>query len=95
MVDLLEPFREFLYYHPAQHGSASMKSVLPALTGFGYDHLAIQEGGTACLEFLQSRLRMWLTTSASACGGNWIEEYCTQDTMGMVWIVESLRKLAA
>ena len=30
-----------------------MKAVLPALTGQGYDHLAIREGGTASLEFLR------------------------------------------
>ena len=53
MVDLLLPFRGFRYYHPAQRGSASMKAVLPALTGRGYEHLAIQEGGTASLEFLR------------------------------------------
>jgi|SRR5438876_4961606 len=40
----LLPFRRFHYYHPKQNGSASMKSVLPALTGKGYDQLAIQDG---------------------------------------------------
>jgi hypothetical protein len=53
IVDLLQPFRGFRYYHPAQKGSASMKAVLPALTGQGYDDLAIQEGNTASLEFLR------------------------------------------
>jgi hypothetical protein len=37
IVDLLLPFRRFHYYHPQQNGSASMKAVLPALTGRGYD----------------------------------------------------------
>ena len=41
VVDLLGPFRSFDYYHPEQHGSASMKAVLPALTGKGYEGLAI------------------------------------------------------
>ena len=41
IVDLLLPFRGFRYYHPQQNGSASMKAVLPALTGQGYDKLAI------------------------------------------------------
>jgi hypothetical protein len=50
VVDLLEPFRSFHYHHPAQGGSASMKAVLPALTGQGYEHLAIQEGDTASRE---------------------------------------------
>ena len=37
MVDLLKPFRAFRYYAPGQNGSASMKAVLPALTGRSYD----------------------------------------------------------
>ena len=32
-VDLLEPFQSVDYYQPEQHGSASIKSVLPVLTG--------------------------------------------------------------
>ena len=35
LVDLLKPFQNFHYYHPQQNGSASIKSVLPALTGQG------------------------------------------------------------
>lgn len=92
MVDLLLPFRGFRYYHPAQRGSASIKAVLPALTGRDYAHLAIQEGGTARLEFLRvthgsvsederQRVRQQL------------EEYCGLDTEGMVWNVEALQRL--
>jgi len=69
-----------------------MKAVLPALTGRRYDHLAIQEGGTASLEFLrvtfgdvgeeeQRRVRQQL------------EDYCGLDTLGMIWMVEALRSL--
>ena len=47
IVDLLLPFRGFRYHHPNQNGSNSMKAVLPALTGCGYEHLTIQEGGAA------------------------------------------------
>ena len=50
IVDLLEPFRKFHCYHPAQHGSASIKAVLPAFTGKDYSGLAIGEGGTAMPE---------------------------------------------
>ena len=53
VLDLLEPFRSFEFYHPAQAGSASMKAVLPALTGKGYGHLAIQAGDTASREYLR------------------------------------------
>jgi Domain of unknown function(DUF2779) len=92
VVDLLLPFRGFRYYHPAQCGSASMKAVLPTLTGRGYEGLEIQEGGTASLEFLRvthgdvpdeerQRVRQQL------------EQYCGLDTEGMIWIVDALRRL--
>lgn len=45
IVDLLAPFREFHFYHPDQKGSAFMKVVLPALTGKGYEGMAIVDGG--------------------------------------------------
>ena len=44
LVDLLAPFRNFDYYHPAQKGSASLKAVLPAITGRGYEDLEINDG---------------------------------------------------
>ena len=53
IVDLLNPFKAFNFYHPKQNGSASMKLVLPALTGKDYTSLEIQEGGTASREFLR------------------------------------------
>jgi hypothetical protein len=93
-VDLLEPFRKFSYYHPAQLGSASLKSVLPVLSGGGYGHLEIQDGGAAAREFLRTldpatgpeerqRIRAALLA------------YCGRDTEGMVEVVEALRALIA
>jgi len=51
LVDLLQPFRGFYYYHPQQKGSASIKRVLPALTGKSYDGMEISEGGEASIKF--------------------------------------------
>jgi hypothetical protein len=88
MLDPLHP----RYHHPAQCGSASIKAVLPALTGRSYKHLAIQEGGTASLEFLR-------VTYGDVQEGErgkvrkQLEEYCGLDTEGMVWIVDALRRL--
>ena len=90
IVDLLLPFRGFRYYHPQQHGSASMKAVLPVLTGKGYENLAIQEGGAASREFLR-------VTHGQVTGAErrrvrrHLEEYCGLDTMGMVEIVNALK----
>ncbi len=94
IVDLLLPFRGFRYYHPQQHGSASMKAVLPALTGQGYEHLTVQEGGTASREFL--RMTYGQVTAAERLRvRRHLKEYCGLDTMGMVLIQRGLEKLTA
>jgi hypothetical protein len=91
-VDLLAPFRAFAYYHPSQKGSASIKAVLPALTGKSYKDLPIADGGTASLEYLRvtfgecdakerERVRRDLAT------------YCALDTEGMADIIAALKGL--
>jgi hypothetical protein len=90
IVDLLLPFRGFRYYHPQQHGSASMKAVLPALTGKGYENLTIQEGNTASREFLRVTYGQ-VTAAERRRVRQHLEEYCGLDTMGMVQIVEELK----
>ncbi|HAO78487.1 MAG TPA: DUF2779 domain-containing protein [Verrucomicrobia subdivision 3 bacterium] len=91
IVDLLLPFRDFRYYHPQQHGSASMKAVLPALTGKGYENMVIQEGGAASREFLRVTHGQ-VTAAERRRVRQHLEEYCGLDTMGMVQIVECLRR---
>lgn len=92
MVDLLLPFRAFHFYHPAQLGSASIKAVMPALTGRGYDGLEIAEGATASLEFLRVHFRD-VPLAVRQQVRQQLETYCQRDTEGMVWIVGELRKL--
>src|ERR1035441_9684999 len=89
-VDLLLPFRGFRYYHPQQHGSASMKAVLPAMTGKGYEHLAIQEGGAASREFLRVTHDQ-VTAAERRRVRQHLEEYCGLDTMGMILLVKQLK----
>jgi hypothetical protein len=91
-IDLLKPFRSFHYYHPDQRGSASIKSVLPALTGKGYEHLEIQEGTTASLEFLRVSFSDVPEAERQRVRRQ-LEEYCCQDTQGMIWIVDTLRTI--
>lgn len=93
IVDLLLPFRGFRYYHPQQHGSASMKAVLPALTGKGYEHLAIQEGGAASREFLRVTHGQ-VTAAERRRVRQHLEAYCALDTMGMVAINNCLCTLS-
>ena len=92
-IDLLEPFRSFQVYHPEQHGSASIKAVLPALTGKGYEGMGISNGTMASTEYMRvmfaeaGRKDRDLVISQ-------LEEYCGLDTFGMVEIVARLREMA-
>ena len=92
VVDLLLPFRGFRYHHPDQNGSNSMKAVLPALTGKGYESLTIQEGGTASREFLRVTFGN-VTAAERRRVRKALEEYCGLDTLGMVQIVDQLNRL--
>lgn len=93
IIDLLEPFRKFHCYHPAQHGSASIKAVLPAFTSKDYSELAIGEGGTASLEFVRVTYTK-VSAEERAKVRRHLEEYCQMDTLAMVWLTEKLHELA-
>lgn len=88
--DLLPVIRDH-YYHPAFHGSYSIKSVLPAVVpSLGYGDLTIQEGGHAAAEYY----RMVFVET------DWVEReaireallrYCARDTLAMVELRRVLR----
>ena len=92
--DLLPIIRNHVY-HPAFAGSYSLKSVLPALVpGMGYDGMEVADGQAAGLAW------------ESLIGGECIEaerqqkrkallDYCEQDTLGMVKMLELLGRVAA
>ena len=91
-IDLLEPFRNFTVYHADQHGSASLKAVLPALTGAGYDNMAISDGGQASQEFVDIMFGNSTAEQRQTLIKN-LEQYCSQDTLGMVDIMSRLTEL--
>jgi hypothetical protein len=93
VVDLYRPFRSLDYYHPAQRGSVSMKSVLPALVGRGYAELEIQEGTSAAREFLRSLASATPPEERERIRRALIA-YCDQDATGMADIVEALTQIA-
>ncbi len=70
-ADLLLPFREFHYYHPGQEGSASLKAVLPAMTGKGYDRLEISDGQTAGSGSAKWHSAMWRHRGRRQSAGRW------------------------
>ncbi len=54
MVDLLEPFADFMVYHPDQWGKVSLKRVLPAFTDVpGYQDETVQDGMHANLGLIR------------------------------------------
>ncbi len=93
-VDLLIPFRNFSFHHRDQHGSCSIKSVLPAVTGTGYSHLAIQDGNAAARSFTTAEF-----TDLPAAERDQIRHdllaYCKLDTQAMIDLVDALQALTA
>lgn len=97
IVDLLIPFRNFHYYNPLQQGSASIKKVLPALTGKTYEGMEIAQGTDASRRYLyithgrfngekESPEEIKKVRKA-------LEKYCELDTWAEVIMLEELRGL--
>jgi len=97
IVDLYGPFGKFYYYHYRQKGSASLKSVLPALTGISYDDMEIKNGEEASLSFLRTSF----FSNGKETDKDKLEkirkdliDYCGLDTEGMIHILRKLYELA-
>jgi Domain of unknown function(DUF2779) len=90
IVDLMKPFQSFDYYHPHQHGSASIKAVLPVLTGMTYD-MEIADGTTASNEYARVTFGEVQDEDRKRVRKQ-LEDYCTLDTLAMVEIIKILRE---
>jgi hypothetical protein len=89
--DLILPFKDRLYYHPAMKGSSSIKNVLPALVpGFSYDDLQITNGNIAMGAY--ERLRHETDLFVQQDIREALLAYCKLDTLAMVKILEVLEK---
>ena len=93
IIDLLIPFRNFLYYHPDQAGSASLKNVLPVMTKSNYDDMEIAEGGMASIEYSRVTFGKNIDEKDRQRVRTALEKYCDLDTKGMIEILEKLRKV--
>ena len=91
LVDLLIPFRKFHYYHPLQKGSASLKSVLPALTGKDYAGMDIADGQSASIAFQTVTYGEVSEEERNKVIAD-LEKYCALDTEAMLWIVDRLKQ---
>ncbi|MHB8941318.1 MAG: DUF2779 domain-containing protein, partial [Desulfobacteria bacterium] len=94
MIDLMEPFKRRDIYDWRMNGSYSLKSVLPVLVPeMTYKGLEISDGAMASEAYFTmetiadpselSRLRKALL------------EYCKQDTLGLVRLLEKMRAMEA
>jgi hypothetical protein len=91
--DLLPIVRDYVY-HPAFGGSYSLKSVLPALVPeMTYEGMEVGNGQAAGLA--------WESMVCGGLGGDERDrirrallDYCSQDTLGMVRLVENLRQVS-
>ncbi len=92
IIDLWVPFREFSYYRPKQQGSASIKYVLPAITGKSYKGMEIGEGITASVEFYNATYGNYTEEEREKVRENLLK-YCELDTLAEVMIVEKLREM--
>jgi hypothetical protein len=93
LIDLLTPFRSFKYYHPEQGGTASLKSVLPALTGRSYDCLRITDGQEAGLAFLDTIYGNISDEERNQTRED-LQKYCGLDSEGMALIIDKLTDLS-
>ena len=92
LVDLMDPFRRREVYHWKMAGSYSLKSVLPVLVpDMSYERLAIRDGEMASEAYFTmgdigdaEELRKLRDA---------LLEYCRQDTLGLVRLLEKLRSM--
>jgi hypothetical protein len=88
IVDLL-PIARSRYYHPSQHGSWSLKAVLPAaIPDLSYDDLdGVQDGNMAGVAFMEA-IDPSTTAERKKELENQLVEYCKLDTFAMVRLWE-------
>ncbi|MBG0771949.1 MAG: DUF2779 domain-containing protein, partial [Anaerolineaceae bacterium] len=93
IIDLMQPFSSSWYIHPAFHGSASLKAVLPVLCPeLDYANLKIKDGQEAMLTWYRLQ-REELSPEEKAEIREDMLAYCQRDTYGMVAIWDHLRKI--
>jgi len=95
-IDLIEPFRKLMYYHPDFNGSFSIKSVLPAMfpddDGLDYKKLEIQGGEMAMVAY--ARLGQVNSDAERQRIRAALLDYCKLDTLAMVAVWRKLDSIA-
>ncbi|HRX63774.1 MAG TPA: DUF2779 domain-containing protein [Candidatus Absconditabacterales bacterium] len=86
--DLMDVFRDMLYFDPDFGGSCSIKKVLPVLSDITYEGMTVSNGGDAS-NYLQKLINNQLPIEISIEN---LLEYCKQDTRAMVEIYNFLKE---
>ncbi len=92
-ADLMTPFAQKSYYHPAMRGSYSIKAVLPALVPqmqSAYKGLELVHNGGEAMEAFPALKSM--SESEREAYRNALLEYCKLDTLAMLKVLEKLRE---
>jgi len=92
-VDLLYPFTNFHYYNASQKDTASLKKVLPAVTGKGYEEMGIGAGMDASIAYGRTIYGNAAEEEIARVRTDLLK-YCKLDTEGMIWVVDKLRELS-
>jgi len=89
--DLLQVIRSNVY-HPQFYGSFSIKNVLPALIpDMSYENMEVADGTEAGLAY-ERMIHGGLDSKEKQTLRNAMLEYCRQDTMAMVKLLDHLRR---
>jgi len=92
IIDLMEPFKRRDIYHWRMNGSYSLKSVLPVLVPeMMYEHLEIRDGAMASEAYFA--MENIADPAELARLRNALLEYCRQDTLGLVRLLEKMRAM--
>lgn len=93
IVDLLIPFRARGLYRPCQNGSASIKQTLPAFVPeMSYENLGIHNGTEASDQFMAFMIGKQTPEESKQMMSN-LHEYCGQDTMAMVRLLDVIKAI--
>ncbi len=88
MLDLLMPFRGRGLYRPCQRGSASIKQTLPAFVpDMSYANMGIHNGTEASEQFMDFMTGRQTADQTATMMQN-LHDYCGQDTMAMVKLLD-------
>lgn len=89
IVDLLPVVRKY-YYHRDQHGSWSIKSVLPTLCPeMDYSNLEVKAGDEAQVAYLEA-IDPHTSTERKKAIADALSAYCGRDTMALIEILNKL-----